>query len=98
MKITIKNMRKYTKKGAKLLAFLSVELEGVGIINDCKLIQGDGGAFVGMPSHKGNDDKYYSYVKLDKELNAQVALAAQEAYDKLVLKAGKKSAEDEVPY
>lgn len=48
--------------------FFSLTLNGVSI-NNCRVVETDKGDFIGMPSRKGNDGKYYNhvYVRLSPE-------------------------------
>lgn len=41
--------------------FFTLIINGVRI-NDCRVVEGEKGDFIGMPSRKGNDGKYYNYV------------------------------------
>ena len=41
--------------------FFSLTLNGVSI-NNCRVVEGKDGDFIGFPSRKGNDGKYYKHV------------------------------------
>lgn len=41
--------------------YFSLTVNGV-TVNDCKLIEGDKGVFISLPSKKGSDGKWYSAV------------------------------------
>ena len=63
--------------------FFSLTLNGVSI-NNCRVVGGKDGDFIGFPSRKGNDGKYYKHVyanispedskailaKVEKEVNS----------------------------
>ena len=63
--------------------FFSLTLNGVSI-NNCRVVEGKDGDFIGFPSRKGNDGKYYNHVyanispddskailaKVEKEVNS----------------------------
>lgn len=45
----------------KVQVFFSLTLNGVSI-NNCRVVEGKAGDFIGFPSRKGNDGKYYKHV------------------------------------
>ncbi len=45
----------------KVQVFFSLTLNGVSI-NNCRVVEGKDGDFIGFPSRKGNDGKYYKHV------------------------------------
>ena len=47
------------------------------------LIEGSKGLFVGMPSEKGKDDKYYDKVTMTNEKKMQLSDMAVEKYNEL---------------
>lgn len=57
MKITDVRVRKMEPDG-KMKAIVSVTLDNEFIIHDIKVIQGNSGLFVAMPSRKGSDGEY----------------------------------------
>lgn len=52
----------------RVQVFFTLTLNGVHI-NDCRVVEGEKGDFIGMPSRKANDGKYYNrvYAKLSPE-------------------------------
>lgn len=48
------------KEVGKTVMF-SLTLNGVSI-NSCRVVEGKNGDFIALPSYKGSDGKYYSYV------------------------------------
>lgn len=52
MKITSVNVRKIEKEGSRLKGIASVVLDDCFAIHDIRLIEGDEGLFIAMPSRK----------------------------------------------
>lgn len=63
-------------------AFLDIETDEGLIIKGFKLINGPTGYFVGAPSEKGKDGKWYETVQIPKELKEQINRIAIEEYEK----------------
>ena len=62
-------------------AFARVWLDHKVMIDSVKLIAGENGLFVAMPSEKSNNGKYYSLVKIeDKNLYQQIEGSVIDAY------------------
>lgn len=57
MKITDVRVRKITKEG-KMKAIVSITLEDVFVVHDIKVIEGDKGLFIAMPSKKAADGEF----------------------------------------
>ncbi len=57
MKITDVRVRKIAKDG-KLRAVVSITLDDVFVVHDIKVIEGDRGLFIAMPSKKGADGEF----------------------------------------
>lgn len=57
MKITEVRVRRLVSDG-KMKAVVSVTLDGEFVIHDIKIIKGENGLFVAMPSCKGKDGQY----------------------------------------
>ena len=57
MQITDVRVRKITKEG-KMRAIVSITLDDEFVIHDIKVIEGDKGLFIAMPSKKATDDEY----------------------------------------
>lgn len=53
--ITSITIRPYTAGDDKLKAFASIIINGVFIVKDLKIIEGNNGRFVAMPSRRGKD-------------------------------------------
>jgi stage V sporulation protein G len=57
MQITDVRVRKLTKEG-KMRAVVSVTLDNEFVVHDTKVIEGDKGLFIAMPSKKATDGEY----------------------------------------
>ena len=57
MQITDIRVRKLTKEG-KMKAVVSVTFEDVFVVHDIKVIDGDKGLFIAMPSRRAGDGEY----------------------------------------
>ncbi len=57
MKITNVRVRKITKEG-KMKAVVSVTLDDEFVVHDIKVIEGEKGLFIAMPSKKSSDGEY----------------------------------------
>ncbi len=57
MEITNVRVRKITKEG-KMKAVVSVTLDDEFVVHDIKVIEGDKGLFIAMPSKKSTDGEY----------------------------------------
>lgn len=52
----------HLKKGGKMKAFVTVTFNNILTIKNFKVCEGEDGLFVGKPSAKGTDDKWYDNV------------------------------------
>ena len=57
MQITDIRIRKMEKEG-KMKAVVSITIENEFVVHDIKIIEGDKGLFIAMPSRKANDGEY----------------------------------------
>ncbi|MDD3413673.1 MAG: septation regulator SpoVG [Lachnospiraceae bacterium] len=57
MKITDVRVRKVTKEG-KMKAVVSITLDDEFVVHDIKVIEGEKGLFIAMPSRKSIDGEY----------------------------------------
>lgn len=57
MQITDVRVRKLTKEG-KMRAVVSITLDNEFVVHDIKVIEGDKGLFIAMPSKKATDGEY----------------------------------------
>jgi stage V sporulation protein G len=77
MEITEVRIRKIAGKG-KLRAFASITFNKEFVIHDLKVIDGNKGLFVAMPSKRGKDGEY-------KDIAHPIVTATREAIQKRVL-------------
>ena len=57
MKITDVRVRKITKEG-KMKAIVSITIDNEFVVHDIKVIEGEKGLFIAMPSKKATDGDY----------------------------------------
>ena len=57
MQITDVRVRKVTKEG-KMRAVVSITIDDVFVVHDIKVIEGEQGLFIAMPSRKASDGEY----------------------------------------
>ena len=57
MKITDVRVRKITKEG-KMKAIVSITIDDEFVVHDIKVIEGEKGLFIAMPSRKATDGEY----------------------------------------
>ena len=61
MQITDVRVRKITKEG-KMKAIVSITLDDEFVVHDIKVIEGEKGLFIAMPSKKATDDTGISHI------------------------------------
>lgn len=85
MEITDVRVRKITKEG-KMKAVVSITLDDVFVVHDIKVIDGDKGLFIAMPSKKAADGEYRD---IAHPINAKTRETIQQmildAYEKALL-------------
>ena len=57
MNITDVRVRKIEKEG-KMKAVVSITIDGVFVVHDIKVIEGDKGLFIAMPSRRGGNEEF----------------------------------------
>ena len=77
MTITDVWVRKITKEG-KLKAIVSITLENEFVVHDIKVIEGEKGLFIAMPSRKATDGEY-------RDIAHPINSATRENLQKLIL-------------
>lgn len=87
MEITDVRVRKLSDEG-KLRSIVSVTLDNCFVIHDIKLIEGQNGLFIAMPSRKVAEGKYRDIVhpinsEMRQELQEQILKAYEEAKERL---------------
>ncbi|MBE5869036.1 MAG: septation protein SpoVG [Lachnospiraceae bacterium] len=85
MKITDVRVRKITKEG-KMRAIVSITIDDEFVVHDIKVIEGEKGLFIAMPSKKATDGEYRD---IAHPINSSTRDAIQriilDAYDQALL-------------
>lgn len=82
MKITDVRIRLVNKEDSKLKAAASVTFDGIFVVHDIKVIEGNDGMFIAMPSRKTNDGEYKDIAHpLDTETRELLKNAILTAYN-----------------
>nr|MBQ8251832.1 septation regulator SpoVG [Lachnospiraceae bacterium] len=85
MNITDVRVRKITKEG-KMRAVVSITLDEVFVVHDIKVIEGEKGMFIAMPSKKASDGEYRDIAHpINSETRDMIQKTVLEAYDKAML-------------
>ncbi len=77
MKVTDVRVRKITNEG-KMKAIVSITLDDEFVVHDIKVIEGDKGLFIAMPSKKGTDGEY-------RDVAHPIATATRKEIQQLIL-------------
>ena len=82
MKITDVRVRKVTKQG-KMRAVVSVTFDNEFVVHDIKVIEGERGLFIAMPSKKSTDGEYRDIAHpINSDMRKVLQDTILEAYDK----------------
>ena len=82
MKITDIRVRKVAKQG-KMRAVVSVTFDDEFVVHDIKVIEGERGLFIAMPSKKSSDGEYRDIAHpINSDMRGVLQSAILEAYDK----------------
>ena len=83
MKITSVNVRKIDKEGSRMKGIASVLLDDRFAVHDIRIIEGDNGLFIAMPSRKTATGGYRDIAHpINPEVRAMFEEAILEAYEK----------------
>ena len=81
MKITDVRVRKVTKQG-KMRAVVSVTFDNEFVVHDIKVIEGERGLFIAMPSKKSSDGEYRDIAHpINSDMRGVLQSTILEAYD-----------------
>jgi len=81
MKITSVNVRKIEKEGSRMKGIASVLIEDSFAVHDIRIIEGDNGLFIAMPSRKTATGGYRDIAHpINPETRTQFEEAILEAY------------------
>ena len=83
MKITSVNVRTIDKEGSRMKGIASVLLDDSFAVHDIRIIEGDNGLFIAMPSRKTATGGYRDIAHpINPEVRAMFEEAILEAYEK----------------
>ncbi len=81
MEITDIRVRKIDKDG-KMRAMASITIDDAFVVHDIKIIEGDKGLFIAMPSRKAHDGEYRDIAHpINSETRSRIQNAVLEAYE-----------------
>ncbi len=83
MQITDVRVRKVTKEG-KMRAIVSITIDDEFVVHDIKVIEGDKGVFIAMPSKKAADGEY-------RDIAHPINSATRETIQKIILESYEKA-------
>ena len=82
MQITDVRVRKITKEG-KMKAIVSITLDDEFVVHDIKVIEGEKGLFIAMPSKKATDGEYRDIAHpINSSTRENLQRAILESYEK----------------
>ena len=82
MKITSVRVHKFNKEGSRMKGIASVVLDESFAVHDIRIIEGDNGLFIAMPSRKLANDKYRDIAHpINPEVRAMFEQAILEEYE-----------------
>lgn len=82
MKITDVRVRKITKEG-KMKAIVSITIDDEFVVHDIKVIEGEKGLFIAMPSKKAADGEYRDIAHpINSETREEIQKIILENYEK----------------
>lgn len=83
MQITDVRVRKVTKEG-KMRAIVSITLDDEFVVHDIKVIEGEKGLFIAMPSRRASDGEYRDIAHpINSETRMKVQSIILEEYGKM---------------
>ncbi len=85
MQITDVRVRKVSKEG-KMKAIASITLDNEFVIHDIKVIEGEKGLFIAMPSRKASDGEYRDIAHpINSDTRARIQSVVLKKYDETEL-------------
>lgn len=85
MQITDVRVRKVAKEG-KMKAVVSITLDNEFVVHDIKVIEGDKGLFIAMPSRKSSDGEYRDIAHpLNSDTRDKIQSMILESYENALL-------------
>jgi stage V sporulation protein G len=93
MQITDVRVRKITAEG-KMKAVVSITLDDEFVVHDIKVIEGEKGLFIAMPSKKANDGEYRDIAHpINSETRERVQKMILDVYEKMLAEESASAAE-----
>lgn len=86
MQITDVRVRKITKDG-KMKAIVSITLDDEFVVHDIKVIEGEKGLFIAMPSKKASDGEY-------RDIAHPINSATRETIQRIILESYEKALQE----
>ena len=87
MKITEVRLRKLSEEG-KMRGIVSVTFDDTFVVHDIKIIEGQNGLFIAMPSRKVNDNEFRDIAHpINSESRNELQEAILKAYEEAKIKA-----------
>ncbi|MGP1410679.1 MAG: septation regulator SpoVG [Peptoanaerobacter stomatis] len=87
MKITDVRVRKLSEEG-KMRGIVSVTFDDIFVVHDIKIIEGQNGLFIAMPSRKVNDNEFRDIAHpINSESRNELQEAILKAYEEAKIKA-----------
>ena len=83
MQITDVRVRKIAKEG-KMKAIVSITIDDAFVVHDIKVIEGEKGLFIAMPSKKATDGEY-------RDIAHPINSATRDAIQKIILEGDEKA-------
>ncbi len=90
MQVTDVRVRKIAKEG-KMKAIVSITLDNEFVVHDIKVIEGDKGLFIAMPSKKASDGEY-------RDIAHPINSSTRDMIQRIVLEHYERSLLDPEPY
>lgn len=85
MQITDVRVRKITKEG-KMKAIVSITIDDEFVVHDIKVIEGEKGLFIAMPSKKATDGEYRDIAHpINSETRDSIQRTILDAYNRALL-------------
>ena len=88
MRITDVRVRRMTQD-SKMKAIVSITIDDEFVVHDIKVIEGEKGLFIAMPSKKANDGEYRDIAHpINSETRDRIQSIILESYEKALLEPG----------
>lgn len=87
MEITDVRIRKVAQKG-KMKAVVSITMDEAFVVHDIKIIEGEKGLFIAMPSRKAADGEY-------RDIAHPIQASVRDMIQRIILEKYEEAAEDE---